>query len=590
MNIEDSNYWDSLSLAEKAEMMKVAIANGITSLSEIRREYNKFADGGPTKTWTLEDEANYRKWRSQLPKNLRDTNDNDYDMRGAYKAGMQPIWNDEDKSYHLSSRDPETGRILKAPHHPTFLEALATDASMGYYPIIGKDGNVYTNTWKGNEHSDGGNLYFTGGVNNKESRPVAEDKNYNKVVKLYQGYIDRGIPPEAALDLTNQNIQEGGWNSWSSGDGKAFKTADGLINHVIDWHSRMYPDTLKSRNFEEFYNGLENGVHRYNSRYKGYMDELLNMRKGVKNRVNHYRAKLGQPALTLMDNNSLLNNGVHAYNLQPTDNQNNLVLPIEETPAYPIDTAPLMQENITADGGTLFADGGYAPSKKLKQDIATWEGSSMKTNRSFTAEAKDFNAVIPKEVRDKLSSKQLDALYSYGYNVGMGNLKNRVLPVLYDYTNGRATNEDVQQAMWASKDSQLRGLTNRRNWEREMFGGTYRSKYTGMPSAYQIPKSFFDNLNAEIQIPQLQMPNNIDDVDPALSYKPPVIDETLFQKPETPKPIEVYNPKQEALDRINTFNTVMGLMGGESPFSGLMSSNNTSGNYSPLGLIGQIYQ
>ena len=38
--------WNDLSLTEKAEMMKVAIQNGITTLPEIRQKYNEFARGG----------------------------------------------------------------------------------------------------------------------------------------------------------------------------------------------------------------------------------------------------------------------------------------------------------------------------------------------------------------------------------------------------------------------------------------------------------------------------------------------------------------------------------------------------------------
>lgn len=157
------NTWDSLSQKEKADMMKVAIANGITALPEIRQAYNEFAKGGRMKNWTMEDEAGYRYWRQNLPKNLRETNDNDYDMRAAYKAGVQPQWNDEDKSYHLQSRDPESGRIFKAPHHPTFLKALVEDAKLGYYPTMDSNGNVYTETWEGNRYADGGNLYRKGG-------------------------------------------------------------------------------------------------------------------------------------------------------------------------------------------------------------------------------------------------------------------------------------------------------------------------------------------------------------------------------------------------------------------------------------------
>lgn len=127
----------------------------------------------------------------------------------------------------------------------------------------------------------------------------------------------------------------------------------------------------------------------------------------------------------------------------------------------------------------MYANGGYKPSESIKKRITNWEGSSMRTNRSFQAEANDFNRVIPSSIRSKLSQQQLDALYSYGYNVGMGNLKKRVLPTLINYVQGKASNEDVQKSMWASKDNELRGLTTRRNIERSLFGGKYQTVFTG---------------------------------------------------------------------------------------------------------------
>ena len=127
----------------------------------------------------------------------------------------------------------------------------------------------------------------------------------------------------------------------------------------------------------------------------------------------------------------------------------------------------------------MYANGGYKPSESIKKRITNWEGSSMRTNRSFQAEANDFNRVIPSSIRSKLSQQQLDALYSYGYNVGMGNLKKRVLPTLTNYVQGKASNEDVQKSMWASKDNELRGLTTRRNTERSLFGGNYQTVFTG---------------------------------------------------------------------------------------------------------------
>ena len=127
----------------------------------------------------------------------------------------------------------------------------------------------------------------------------------------------------------------------------------------------------------------------------------------------------------------------------------------------------------------MYANGGYKPSESIKKRITNWEGSSMRTNRSFQAEANDFNRVIPSNIRSKLSQQQLDALYSYGYNVGMGNLKKRVLPTLTNYVQGKASKEDVQKSMWASKDNELRGLTTRRNIERSLFGGKYQTVFTG---------------------------------------------------------------------------------------------------------------
>lgn len=121
-------------------------------------------------------------------------------------------------------------------------------------------------------------------------------------------------------------------------------------------------------------------------------------------------------------------------------------------------------------GGILYKDGGYKPSSSIKKRISNWEGSSMKTNRSFEAEARDFNASLPKGATSRLSQTQLDGLYSYSYNVGAGNFRKRVNPVLTRYLAGQATIQDVQRSMWASGDKKYRGLANRRKKERSMLG------------------------------------------------------------------------------------------------------------------------
>lgn len=115
-----------------------------------------------------------------------------------------------------------------------------------------------------------------------------------------------------------------------------------------------------------------------------------------------------------------------------------------------------------------FGKGGYIPSSSIMKKISDWEGSSMKTNRSFDAEARDFNASLPQGATSRLTQQQLDGLYSYSYNVGAGNFRKRVVPILTNYLAGKSSIQDVQNSMWASKDSQLRGLAKRRAAERAM--------------------------------------------------------------------------------------------------------------------------
>lgn len=166
-----------------------------------------------------------------------------------------------------------------------------------------------------------------------------------------------------------------------------------------------------------------------------------------------------------------------------------------------------------------YAEGGYKPSSRIKKQIAKWEGSTMKVNRSFEDEAKDFNYSLPKGATSKLSQQQLDGLYSYSYNVGAGRFRQRVKPVLTKYLNGEATIQDVQRSMWASKDSQLRGLAKRRNVERSMFGRNYQSP-------------LMNNLVTQ---------NLIQSLPSVYDYKPPIIPQIEY----TPDPSIIDNLTEE---------------------------------------------
>ena len=129
----------------------------------------------------------------------------------------------------------------------------------------------------------------------------------------------------------------------------------------------------------------------------------------------------------------------------------------------------------------------------------------MKTNRSFEAEARDFNASLPKGATSKLTQEQLDGLYSYSYNVGAGNFRKRVNPALTRYLTGRGTIQDVQKSMWASKDSQLRGLAKRRNAERAMLGSYTPMDFGPLSSTTTMMiNQYLPSYNELVEIPQLK--------------------------------------------------------------------------------------
>lgn len=52
-HLQPRDAWDALSMREKAEMMKVAVRNGITKLQDIRDKYNEFAEGGEVEANTF---------------------------------------------------------------------------------------------------------------------------------------------------------------------------------------------------------------------------------------------------------------------------------------------------------------------------------------------------------------------------------------------------------------------------------------------------------------------------------------------------------------------------------------------------------
>lgn len=126
----------------------------------------------------------YWEWKQSLPDNLKYTDESQYDLKGAYEAGLQPELNKEDGLYHLGSRDPKTGRILKRNIHPTYWKALEEDAKIGYDAYwIGN--NTYTSR-KGDTPIK---VFALGGDNGEYGE---EDRHTSIVTNTVKKALERG--------------------------------------------------------------------------------------------------------------------------------------------------------------------------------------------------------------------------------------------------------------------------------------------------------------------------------------------------------------------------------------------------------------
>lgn len=117
--------WDTLSMKEKAEMIGVAVRNGITSLKDIRQKYNEFAEGGSVDTdWS------YNNWKKKIAEHMgiRPDEDNTYDYEAYFKKYPEEAWKmlKGDPTAHFSDE-------FKTVYHPTFSSKS-----------IGNDGSIYS--------------------------------------------------------------------------------------------------------------------------------------------------------------------------------------------------------------------------------------------------------------------------------------------------------------------------------------------------------------------------------------------------------------------------------------------------------------
>ena len=173
-------------------------------------------------TLSPNEEATFQNWKKSLPSNLQDESEH-YDLRGAWKTGIQPelFYRDEEGKFqsahpidvnepgsiyqpHLFSRDPNTGRYLKGPNHPTQEYAIESDIRSGYTPYI----DIKTGDWYSKKMFNGGKI-----TNNMK-------KKKNNLPKYNPG--GTVFPQMNNQNLMNMNVVGGGVSNISNSGGGGF--------------------------------------------------------------------------------------------------------------------------------------------------------------------------------------------------------------------------------------------------------------------------------------------------------------------------------------------------------------------------------
>lgn len=157
------------------------------------------------------------------------------------------------------------------------------------------------------------------------------------------------------------------------------------------------------------------------------------------------------------------------------------------------------------------------------------------------------------------------------YNVGAGNFKNRVVPALQRYFSGKGSVEDVQRHMYATKDSQLRGLAKRRAEERAMFAGSEVPVYYDAPNTgnERTLNSFRLGPVSSINISKgLGVVNNNDELLGPISnnkHDNRLMKEAINTLYDDSKPILTQAPQEEQ-NSIDRYNAIQDYLSSISPF------------------------
>ena len=478
--------WKDLSMSERAAFIKLGVDNGVYDMSEIRQAYNKFAEGGG-----LNDGDDLTKLGSFTSPTLN-VELKQQDPTGEIVAQKPQISAPSGNIVNVNNRNTDTEtafrNYLDSPIIKTRLAKQYGSDQVDTKLQEMKDRFNKTSIIEGNfgsSYNNKGNIY----IDTNATTPWMSNKFAKPIIISHE--LAHTMYPSDAFNVGKSTTYLNKITPTEKGAKNIYRTED--VGKTTD----SYNDSDLGHDKQDYEKAAMVYEVREHMRKLGLWDYTSGQ---------ELTPDMWQKYNSIYKRNRL---GNYTNDENAVDSLNNLAL----------NTSPVMEEvNYAANGGKLKKSG-YRPSSSIKKKISDWEGSSMKTNRSFEAEAIDFNASLPKGATSRLSQEQLDGLYSYSYNVGAGNFRKRVNPVLTRYLAGQATIQDVQRSMWASKDNQLRGLAKRRNAERAMLGSYTPMDFGPLSDNTTMMINHYLPETEPIEIPQLQF-NDMTDTPKPMELEP----------------------------------------------------------------------
>lgn len=335
----------------------------------------------------------YWDWRNSLPDNLKYTDDTEYNMRGAYESGAQPIL-ENDGFYHLPTRNPQTGEILKASLHPTFWKGLAEDAKIGYNAYFIGD-KVYTKSKEEGPidvYADGGEVTRKSLKDIRKESIVEGKLDYDVMLQNQNAY-----QKEFATNWYKERVNNPKYNS-QLGEGKLDKILSDIDKATWKNPTEAMRDNLISQGYTPTDQNIKSQLQAINAKgTKGFAVPSMYSYYGAPR--NTWHEGIGH---IVGDNNPAILNSTPNISIPSNDPQySDYINQANEKHAQTWDFRGKNQ-TLKDDAGNYYID----PNRQLSSDDIQ--------------EMIDKGAVIPDQWKDLTTQDISDLTNTFAYNYAKG--------------------------------------------------------------------------------------------------------------------------------------------------------------------------